>query len=156
MRLLTLTAFVAFVLDQASKYVVVFWLGLYDRLVIEVLPPFLVFRMGWNTGINFGFLGDASHLTRWALIVLAVGLSVLLVRWARHGFSRPVEFLAAGLIIGGAIGNALDRLLHGAVADFLNMSCCGIQNPYTFNVADIFIFAGAAMLIFLPSGHKTP
>jgi signal peptidase II len=54
-----------------------------------------------------------------------------------------------GMIVGGALGNALDRVVYGAVADFLNMSCCGIQNPFTFNVADIFIFAGAfAIVIF--------
>ncbi len=53
----------------------------------------------------------------------------------------------AGLIVGGAIGNALDRVIFGAVADFLNMSCCGINNPYAFNVADIAIFFGAFGLV---------
>jgi len=155
-RALTLTAFAAFLLDQASKYVVVFWMELYDRLVIEILPPFLVFRMGWNTGINFGLLGNDASVTRWALVALAVALSVLLTIWARRSFTAWHEFIGGGLIIGGALGNGLDRVLYGAVADFLNMSCCGIQNPYTFNVADIFIFAGAMMLVFLPSGQKTP
>jgi signal peptidase II len=54
--------------------------------------------------------------------------------------------LGAGLVIGGALGNAVDRVLYGAVADFLNMSCCGIHNPYAFNVADIAIFAGAVWI----------
>ena len=49
----------------------------------------------------------------------------------------------AGLVLGGAIGNAIDRVRHGAVADFLNTSCCGIDNPFSFNVADIAIFLGA-------------
>jgi signal peptidase II len=49
-------------------------------------------------------------------------------------------------VVGGALGNAADRIVHGAVADFLNMSCCGIRNPYAFNVADIAIFAGAVGL----------
>jgi signal peptidase II len=53
------------------------------------------------------------------------------------------------MVIGGAIGNVFDRLLYGAVADFLNMSCCGFENPYSFNVADISIFIGAVGLILL-------
>ena len=61
--------------------------------------------------------------------------------------------VGAGLVVGGAIGNVIDRVLYGAVADFLNMSCCGIVNPFVFNVADIAIFAGAGVLILL-SGEK--
>ena len=62
-------------------------------------------------------------------------------------------------LIGGALGNVLDRVLYGAVADFLNMSCCGIENPYAFNVADIAIFAGAFGLVLFPgsgSGKGSP
>ena len=73
--------------------------------------------------------------------------------------------LSLSLILGGALGNVVDRLVYGAVADFLNMSCCGIENPYAFNVADIAIFAGAIGLILFtgktggkapPKGRKTP
>jgi signal peptidase II len=60
----------------------------------------------------------------------------------------------AGLLIGGALGNAYDRIRYGAVVDFLNMSCCGIQNPYAFNVADIFIFVGAIGLAIFPQPKK--
>ena len=55
--------------------------------------------------------------------------------------------MPAGLLIGGALGNVVDRVLYGAVADFLNMSCCGIENPFAFNVADVAIFAGAIGLV---------
>jgi signal peptidase II len=55
--------------------------------------------------------------------------------------------VSAGLLLGGAMGNVVDRVIYGAVADFLNMSCCGIANPYSFNVADISIFAGALGLV---------
>ncbi len=65
---------------------------------------------------------------------------------ARSG-RGPLVQLSAGLLVGGALGNVVDRLAYGAVADFLNMSCCGIENPYAFNVADIAIFAGAAGLV---------
>jgi signal peptidase II len=66
--------------------------------------------------------------------------------WAPRSLHHPVSLIAAGAIVGGALGNALDRAIYGAVADFLNMSCCGIANPYAFNVADIGIFAGAITL----------
>ena len=65
-----------------------------------------------------------------------------------------VQF-SAGMVIGGAIGNIIDRVVYGAVADFLNMSCCGFTNPYSFNLADITIFVGALGLIAFADGDKT-
>jgi len=62
--------------------------------------------------------------------------------------------ISAGLLVGGALGNVIDRILYGAVADFLNMSCCGFENPYAFNVADIAIFAGAAGLVLFSGDGK--
>ena len=64
--------------------------------------------------------------------------------------------LAAGLLVGGALGNVIDRVAYGAVADFLNMSLPGWRNPYSFNVADIAIFAGAIGLVFLPARETAP
>lgn len=65
--------------------------------------------------------------------------------------------VAMGFVAGGALGNALDRVTHGAVEDFLNMSCCGIRNPFSFNVADIFVFLGAGMvLMFSRRAGVTP
>jgi signal peptidase II len=62
--------------------------------------------------------------------------------------------LAGGLLVGGALGNIVDRIAYGAVADFLNMSCCGIENPYAFNVADIAIFGGALGLVVFAKGES--
>ena len=62
--------------------------------------------------------------------------------------------VSAGLLIGGALANVADRLIYGYVLDFLNMSCCGINNPFVFNVADIFIFAGAIGLVFFGEEGK--
>ena len=146
MRALWISAVAAFAVDQLSKLAVVHLLDLKSRGAIEVAPPYLTFLMGWNEGINFGLLHGAG--ARWLLIAVAVGVSLLLVRWAR-GFTRTAPLVSAGLIVGGALANALDRILYGAVADFLNMSCCGIANPYAFNLADVFIFAGALGLVFL-------
>ena len=69
-----------------------------------------------------------------------------LVFWVRNKTGWLVP-LCVGAIIGGALGNVLDRVVYGAVADFLNMSCCGFTNPYAFNIADVAIFAGAIVLI---------
>ncbi|MBF9029571.1 signal peptidase II [Rhodobacterales bacterium HKCCE3408] len=154
MRIIGITAVLAFLIDQASKYAVVHGMNLDQRMLIEVWPPFLVFRMGWNTGINFGLFDHDAEVMRWVLIGVAVAISSWLLLWGRHGLRRPIAQVAAGLVIGGALGNALDRLVYGAVADFLNMSCCGIQNPFAFNVADVAIFLGAAGLIFFAESPR--
>ncbi len=157
MRVLWLSALAAFAVDQASKLIVVHAMDLQTRLVMDVAPPYLVFRMGWNEGINFGFFSGSHDLMRWGLVAVALVITALLVRWAR-GFSRAIARVSAGLVIGGALANALDRLIYGAVADFLNMSCCGIDNPFSFNLADVFIFAGAAGLVIWAEDEraKTP
>ena len=144
-RIVLVVALVIFAADQLSKWWVLEHLGLREQLMIDVYPPFLNFRMAWNTGINFGLLGGGPEATRWALIALAVVVSAVLVWWVLRRRSAPLA-LGAGLVLGGAIGNAVDRLRHGAVADFLNTSCCGFNNPYSFNIADIAIFAGAVWL----------
>jgi signal peptidase II len=64
--------------------------------------------------------------------------------------------VSAGLLIGGALGNVVDRVLYGAVADFLNMSCCGIDNPFAFNVADVAIFVGAIGLVLFAGRGNSP
>ncbi|MCV6597248.1 MAG: signal peptidase II [Mangrovicoccus sp.] len=151
MRALWIPALVVFALDQASKYGVVWGMDLIRLGRIEIAPPYLVFQMGWNEGINFGLFSGAPDLARWILIVLAIGICVWVARWAiREG--GTLGLISAGVLIGGALGNVADRLIHGAVADFLNMSCCGITNPFSFNIADIGVFAGAAGLILF-SGH---
>ena len=142
-----------FALDQLSKYAVVHMLRLDMRGLIEVWPPFLTFRMAWNQGVNFGMFSGDGALTRWILILLSLVISVWVWLWARREGNRPIIQLSVGLLVGGALGNVVDRLLYGAVADFLNMSCCGFSNPYSFNVADIAIFAGAIGLAFF-SGAK--
>ncbi|MHC0052337.1 signal peptidase II [Actibacterium sp. D379-3] len=156
MRLLTLTAILVFVVDQATKYLVVFGLDLRTRLSIDVVPPFLNFRMAWNRGVNFGLFTQETDIMRWVLVALALGIAGWVAFWARRAPRAPRVLLSAGLLVGGALGNVADRIFLGAVADFLNMSCCGIRNPYSFNVADIAIFAGAAGLLLFTEGKKTP
>lgn len=137
----------AFLADQASKYAVVHAMGLSRIQTIEVLPPFLTFRYGENQGINFGLLDGDASLQRWVLIGLSLAIAGAVLVWVLRTTSTRLMQISAGLLIGGALGNVVDRLLYGYVLDFLNMSCCGINNPFVFNIADVFIFAGAAGLV---------
>lgn len=156
MRLLFWTAAVIFVADQATKYYVLHVLRLAEVRAIDVLPPFFNLRMAWNEGVNFGLLDGIGGAMRWVLIAVALAISTWVVLWIRRSPHRPVVGISAGLLVGGALGNVVDRLTYGAVADFINMSCCGISNPYAFNVADISIFAGAIGLILFMEREKTP
>ena len=155
MRLVTRTAVAVLALDQLSKAFVVQGLDLYTRQRIDVIPPFLNLRMGWNQGINFGLLSSSAELMRWALIALAFAISALVWTWVRREPHSRIVKLSAGFLIGGAMGNVIDRIAYGAVADFLNMSVPGIDNPYSFNLADIAIFAGAIGLVIFTGRDKT-
>lgn len=154
MKRVALVSLLVFVLDQATKFWIVHWMRLDARGAIDVLPPYLNLRMAWNYGINFGLLSGQADFTRWILIAVALGIVLFVLVWMRRDPPGPWGAASAGLLIGGALGNVVDRLLYGAVADFLNMSCCGIDNPYAFNVADIAIFAGAAGLVLFPGAKS--
>ena len=156
MRMILWAGLAAFAIDQISKYVVIHMMELARIHSIEVLPPILNFRYGENRGINFGLFGDASGASRWVLIGLAVVICCAVIFWARKQALTRIAQLSAGMLIGGALANVLDRLIYGYVLDFLNMSCCGIDNPFVFNVADVFIFAGAAGLIFFTESDGGP
>ena len=156
MRVTFLVATAILVADQFSKWAVVEAMDLRSLGRIDVFPPFLTFRMAWNEGVNFGLLSNGADITRWFLIALAAVISVWVWLWVRkpgHGLAARA---AAGFLIGGAIGNVIDRLRYGAVADFLNMSVPGIEDPYSFNVADIAIFIGALGLVIFTGRDKTP
>ena len=152
MRIVAITTAITFLIDQLSKWLVVHVMGLASSQSIDVLPPFLNFRMAWNYGINFGLLGGEAAATKWVLIAAALGIVLFVLVWLRRDPPGRLGLIAGGLLIGGALGNVGDRVLYGAVADFLNMSCCGIDNPFAFNVADIAIFAGAIGLVLAPGG----
>ena len=109
--------------------------------------------MAWNKGINFGqFQGD-SVTQAYLLTVVSVVISIVFFIWLRNAKSFAMHILAA-LVVGGALGNAIDRLLYGAVADFINVTCCGFRNPYSFNLADVFIFIGLIGLLVFKFDEK--
>ncbi len=143
MRWALITAAAIFLVDQASKWFVVFHLDLIQLGALDVFPPYLNLRMAWNFGVNFGLFAGDSPAIRWGLIVLALAICAGVLIWTLHTKPSRIVQVSAGFLLGGALGNVIDRVLYGAVADFLNMSCCGFSNPYSFNVADISIFAGA-------------
>ncbi len=148
------TAGIVFVLDQLSKILVVHVLDLQTRHSIDVLPPFFNLRMAWNRGINFGLFSNDADVMRWVLITIALIICGWVIWWMRKERPGRWAMIAAGLLLGGALGNVIDRIIYGAVADFINMSCCGIENPFAFNLADAAIFAGAIGLILLTGNKK--
>lgn len=148
MRPLWISAFIAFALDQVSKYVVIHQMELWRVRAIDVYPPFLNFRYGENYGINFGIGGDAVNA--WVWVAIAAVICTVLLFWVWRTKDMPrLGYVCAGLLIGGALGNVFDRVAYGYVLDFLNNSCCGFHNPFSYNVADIFVFAGAIGLVLV-------
>ncbi len=140
-------ASLAFLVDQISKWAMLYWLTLPQIGQYDLLPGLIRFRIGWNYGINFGlFSSYSAHWVRWGLVAAALIIICWLWIMVRDSNDWKVK-ASAGLIIGGAFGNIFDRVYYGAVVDFLNISCCGIQNPFLFNIADTFIFLGAVGLI---------
>lgn len=144
-RLGMLCALIAFVFDQLSKI----WLVDHLKLEqvqggIDVLPIFKLV-MVWNYGISFGMFSDANDAARrWVLIAVAVAITTVMVLWlykARHSMLS----LGLGLVIGGAIGNVVDRMRWGAVADFFYFHYESWYWP-AFNIADSAIFIGVVLL----------
>jgi signal peptidase II len=142
-------AFLTLTLDQVSKYWAIGLLGGPEHPVIA-LTPFLALTMSWNRGIAYTILRSDGDFGRYALTALALAAVVFLGVWAwrTRGLAKTAGL---GCIIGGALGNALDRLLHGAVADFLYFHTpvsLGPLSNYVFNVADAGIFAGVMLLLY--------
>ena len=154
MRIVFWTGFWVFLLDQVTKYLVVHTLNLRQLGAIDVWPAVFNLRMAWNYGINFGLMAGDNPLTRWGLIAVAVVISGAVLWWVHSDPAGRWQKIAAGLLVGGALGNVVDRLIYGAVADFINLSCCGINNPFAFNIADIAVFIGAFGMVLLPSGKN--
>jgi signal peptidase II len=144
-----MTAIVALALDQATKLWLLFVFDLAHRGVVRV-TPFFDLELAWNIGISFGWFQNDSQFAQIALMtVKAVAVVVLAIWMAR---SRTLlSTVALGLIIGGAVGNAIDRLAYGAVVDFALFHVQIGENTfnwYVFNLADAAIVAGVAALLY--------
>lgn len=154
MRLVLLASVLAFLVDQITKYLVIVRMELASVGGIDVLPPLLNFRYGENRGINFGLFDSNAEAARWVLVGIALVICAGVLVWVARTPMRGLARFSAGLLVGGALANVLDRVLYGYVLDFLNMSCCGVRNPFVFNLADVFIFAGAIGLVFFAPDGK--
>ena len=129
--------------DQISKWVILEHVMQPPR-IIEV-TGFFNLVMVWNPGVSFGMFGDSGEVGRWLLTVLALGISAFLFNWLRQ-LDRWLPALAIGMVIGGAIGNVIDRVRFGAVADFLDFHVMGYHWP-AFNIADSGITVGVVLLV---------
>src|SRR3981081_3058139 len=142
-------ALVAAALAQAAKPCLLFVCDLGARGIVT-LTPFLDLVLTWNTGISYGLFRQEGPLGQWALLALKAIAVVLLWIWLSRASSR-LTALSLGLIIGGAIGNAIDRFAYGAVADFVlfHVSTARFSfNWYVFNLADVAIVAGVIGLLY--------
>ena len=135
-------AIIAF--DQATKFWIVLDIMSPPR-IIEV-SSFFNIVMVWNRGASFGLFSSMSPWTPVFLCTIAVVISIALAVWMYRA-SSPWLAIALGMVIGGALGNAIDRVIYGAVADFLDFHAYGYHWP-AFNVADMAIFVGVVMLLF--------
>lgn len=132
------------ILDQFSKHWILRVADL-DRIgQIQVLDPWFNLTMVWNRGVSFGLFAADSLWQRLILVALSLAISGFLAAWLTRT-ERTLQAVSFGLIIGGAIGNVIDRLAYGAVADFLDFS--GLWFPYVFNVADAAISIGVFLLL---------
>ena len=130
------------VVDQVSKIIVLSAFGPFQGVSVT---PFLNLVVVLNTGISFGLFASESELARYLLVALALIVSIILMRWLASSTNRFV-CAALGMIIGGAFGNVIDRLVHKAVVDFLDFHLYGWHWP-AFNVADSAITIGVALFV---------
>ncbi|MEO1090428.1 MAG: signal peptidase II [Pseudomonadota bacterium] len=133
------------VVDQATKWLVLWSHG--AGLVPREVASFFNLVLVWNQGVSFGlFQGNDGELQRWLLTALAGAVAAALAWWLATGEHGPAQRWGLVLVIAGALGNAIDRVLHGAVVDFLDFHAAGWHWP-AFNVADSAIVVGAALLV---------
>jgi signal peptidase II len=130
-------------LDRAAKALV---LGDFDAAAAPApLTPFLDLALRWNRGISFSLFTQNSAVGRWLLLALTLAVTALIALWLWRARTALVG-LGLGLIVGGAIGNGYDRLVYGAVVDFLDLHAFG-RHFFVFNLADAAINIGVALLI---------
>ncbi len=140
------TAVGTFALDQAHKW----WMLLIYRIEEKgrvVVTPFLDWAFVLNRGISYGSFQQDSMTGQYALAAFAVVASIGLLVWLARGVDNNVLAASVGLLIGGALGNGLDRLLKGGVIDYISLHAFGFY-WYVFNIADVAIVAGVLGLLY--------
>lgn len=139
-------------LDQATKLWVLAAFHLHETLTVT---SFFNLVLVFNRGAAFSFLSDAGGWQKWFFIILALAISGWLAAMIRQHAAERLQPLAFALVLGGALGNVIDRVRFGAVVDFLDFHVAGWHWP-AFNVADSAITVGVALLLWQQLTHKEP
>jgi signal peptidase II len=151
LKWLNLSALVI-IFDQLSKWWMSSWLDLYETVAVV---PYFNLTLAHNYGAAFSFLASAGGWQRWFFTILAIVVSIVLTVWMKRlKANAKLEAISLALILGGAIGNVIDRVAHGYVIDFLDVYVGNYHWP-AFNIADSAICVGAVLLIFDSFRSKT-
>ena len=144
-RLALSMAAAVFVADQLTKWIVIGPLSLRERRFIDLLP---FFDLTWveNRGVSMGFLTAASDTQRWLLVAMTAAIALGVLFWLWREKSKG-DSLALALVLGGALGNIVDRVRYGYVADFLDLHIGSFRPFLIFNVADAAISIGVVLLL---------
>lgn len=144
-QFICLIALVGLVLDQGTKLWLLHSFRLGERGAVPLVPTIDIVLV-WNRGISYGLFQQDSDLGRWILIAATLAVILCLWVWSVRCQSRFLA-LALALVIGGAVGNAIDRVIYGAVVDFIHFHI-GTFSWYVFNLADVWIVAGVIGLLY--------
>ena len=138
-------AAIVFVLEQITKWIVLGPLNLRQTQSVEILP---IFRLNYteNHGISLGLFQATSDAMRWVLVALTSAIAVGVGWWITRE-EKPGDQIALGMVLGGALGNILDRVRHGYVVDFADLHFGEFRPFFIFNVADAAISIGVAILL---------
>ena len=134
---------ITIILDQLTKYFA--FIVLFKGKQVLVINNFLNFRPVWNDGISFGMLQGHGNFGRVAFIIVALIISLWIIVYSKK--LNIIGFIGYNMIAGGAIGNVIDRVIHGKVIDFIDFHYKEYHWP-TFNMADSFIFIGVLLFIY--------
>jgi signal peptidase II len=149
LRLGLIAAAAVLILDQATKLWLLFMFDIARRGAV-VVTPFFDLVLAWNTGISYGWFSESGPTGQAIMLAIKAIAVVALAIWMARSDTRTATF-GLGLIIGGALGNAIDRLAYGAVVDFALFHLQigdKVYNWYVFNLADVAIVVGVATLLY--------
>jgi len=138
-----LILFLTILLDQLTKYIA--FIVLFKEKQVLIINHYLNFRPVWNDGISFGMLQGYGNFGRISFIMIAITISFWIIIYSRK--LNIIGFVGYNMIAGGALGNVIDRLIHGKVIDFIDIHFKEYHWP-TFNMADSFIFIGVLLFLY--------
>ncbi len=139
-------AVITFAADQGFKHALLDVYGFANQAPVRLLP-FLDVTLAWNKGVSYSLFTANSDVERYALLGVYAVATLAFIIWMLRS-KHSLTTVALGFLIGGASGNALDRVIYGAVADFFHLHFAGFTPFGVFNLADMAIVAGVALLLY--------